>query len=274
MYSITNHAQLETWLAENGWFADGYVAELYPRARPGDVTTARIRLGRQVQGTYRAGQPERRHEFVLHAVGVVSWTYDEDAAHLPEHCMEGVELLNVDRGLGIQFDAPGRIALICRELHVDGPFVIDTTTKPRVSDRDFFAHVAHMPVPLPQDWITWLAEEGLEGTWRSYGGEAKAPENVPYPDYAGWFLQERERVPDTRGGVFFRQIAVREQRLALHLEKWERDADTLWLTLTRLAAGLAGAEIRSGNCTFTGQQWLRYLQDGSLPVQLGGEAGI
>lgn len=260
---IKSRAKLESFLEENDWFEDGYITEINSEFtsdnKPSQVN---IKIGYQIAGDYRAGSPRTIREFTIKASGIKLWTYDK-AFFDSDHCMEGIELL--DDCLGIQFDIPEIVTLICEELVVNGPFDIESTTKPWVSDTEFITTIPDMSVPLPQKWISWLQEEGFKVSWRFAGSDAKSPDEVSFPDYSGWFIQKTEKIDTTDYGIFFFHVEDKDGKLYLHIENRDTDAD-LWLVMTKVLARMPGVTISCGNCTFSGEQWMKYLADGMYPI--------
>ncbi|WP_019849581.1 hypothetical protein [Desulfitobacterium sp. PCE1] len=264
MIRINSRAELESFLEENHWFEDGYITELNSEVLSDNkLSSVHIRIGYQIAGDYRAGNPRTVREFTIKACGIKLWTYDDKTCFNPEHCMQGIELL--DDGMGIQFDIPEIVTLICEELIVNGPFDIESITKPWLSEREYIATIPGREVPLPEEWISWLQKEGFNVSWRFAGSEAKLPEKVSYPDYSGWFLQKTDKVKTTDFGVFFFHVEDKEGRLFLHIENKDSDVD-LWFAITKIIAQMPRATILCGNCTFSGEQWIKYLADGTYTV--------
>ena len=99
--------------------------------------------------------------------------------------------------------------------------------------------------------------------WRVAEGIAEAAEQVPAA-YEGWFLQQPERVPATKGGVFFSQCRAYGDEFRLGIGNEDHDSQS-WLALAQIVGSFPDVVIRAGNCRLTGEQWLQYLKDQSLP---------
>jgi hypothetical protein len=264
MIYIKSRDELESFLAENYWFEDGYITELYREIAPDNKPlSVNIRIGYQIAGDYRAGSPQTIREFNIKACGIKLWTYDEKTCFDPDHCMQGIELL--DDCMGIQFDIPEIVTLICEKLIVNGPFDIESITKPWISNREYMATIPGITVPLPQEWISWLQKEGFTVSWRFAGSDAKPPDVVPFPDYSGWFIQKTEKVETTQFGIFFFHVKDKDEKLSLHIRNEDKYVD-LWFAMTKVIAQMPGVTISCGNCTFSGEQWMKYLADGTYPV--------
>src|SRR5690349_8718976 len=120
---INSRNALEDWLTENFGFQDGYVAELFPPSTTDTpVTEVRLRLRYQIEGGYEAGTPITYKEYLIRANGVKLWTYTENTAFSPSHCVERVDTLDDKDGfLTIQLDVPEFVILKCEELLVEDP---------------------------------------------------------------------------------------------------------------------------------------------------------
>jgi hypothetical protein len=232
------------------------------------IKSVQIRIGYQERGTYEAGTPKTLKEYTLTASGIRLWTFTNHTNFVPEHCIEGVDIL--DNELGIQFDVPEIVKLACQEITVDGPRLIETVTKPWVSKRETFFESNLDMIPSPADWINWLREEGLDVVWRFGGSEAQPLDKVPYPDYSGWFLQLRERISQSEFGVFIRHLALKNGILRLGIQMYDPDSLQLWYAVNKTLSKLPQTTVRSGNCTFSGQEWNTCLVDGSMPTRYNG----
>lgn len=266
MLHVTSREQLESFLSEHYWFEDGYVTEVHPKHDEVDNSSSvSITLGYQIVGNYKAGSPRTIRTFKLEASGVKVWTYDKKMSFNPDFCMQdGVDL--IDEGLGIQFDIPERVMLMCDEMIIEGPFDINTITKPWVSSSDFAASVPGKNVPLPQDWIDWLLQEGFDVSWRFAESDPKPANVVPFPDYSGWFLQKTEKILTTKFGIFFFHVRAKDGNVSLHIRKEDEGIDDLWYVVTKVIARMPEVIINCGNCTFSGEQWIKYLENETYPV--------
>ena len=163
------------------------------------------------------------------------------------------------------------VKLICDSIIVEGPFLKKSIRKPWVSERYIFFYMKESQIPKPSEWVQWLGEMGLNVSWRFGGSEAKLEEKVPYPDYAGWFLQETFKIPTTQFGVLFTNVGFYNGKLSLSLEKYDKDIDELWNEITRvLVRKIQKIEIFCGNCRFNGSEWLEYLNSKTIPENMYG----
>ncbi|MCS4162995.1 hypothetical protein [Sphingobacterium sp. BIGb0116] len=52
-------------------------------------------------------------------------------------------------------------------------------------------------VPRPLFWKEKLSKYGHDILFRYYSGEERQPEQVPYPDYQGYYIQLADRISST-----------------------------------------------------------------------------
>ncbi|MFS1514409.1 hypothetical protein VQL36_18565 [Chengkuizengella sp. SCS-71B] len=180
-----------------------------------------------------------------------------------DHCVEGVVPIKLSVGIGIEFDLPEMVQLHCEALYIDKPIYIRTITKPWVSEKYLFANVKNTILPKSFAWIKLLELKGFKTSWRYGGSEIKLPEQVPYPDYSGWFLQETNKVKDTEFGVFIENVKVENNGFYIAINRYESEIN-LWLAVTKVIAELPNVQIETGNCEFTGEQWINYIETGVL----------
>jgi hypothetical protein len=271
MKVIENTKDLETWLDENYWFEDGYVAEITTHKNEHKmIDLVEIRLGYQIEGTLEGGTPITLKEYIIKAKNIKLWTFSDKTMYDIDNCITELDIINDCDGIGIELDVPELVRLICNSIIVEGPFLKKSIRKPWVSDRHISFYIKDGQVPKPSEWIQWLSEIGLNASWRYGGSEAKSDYDVPFPDYAGWFLQETYKIPTTQFGVFFCNVGFYEGKLSLSLEKYDKNIDGLWSAVTTVLALKPQVEILSGNCRFNGSQWLEYLNSKIVPENMYG----
>jgi hypothetical protein len=264
MTTIKENSQLESWLKENYYFVDGYINELGPIMKDeSGKDIVRFRVGIQTKGSWKAGSKVTYREFVFLARGIMKWTYTGNQINQKIGIQE-MSALEGSTRLGVEIENGTLMELECSEIIIQGPNIIKTIIKGEVSDRDFGAYFRLKKIPKPNDWIEWLHEEGIQAAWRYHGGEIISPKKVPYPDYTGWFIQRKEKMDSTLGGVFFFEVKKIGPKIGVALQNTESDNE-LWNTITSIIARFPKVKIKSGNCELTGKQWLMYLEDGTLP---------
>lgn len=203
---IESREKLEEWLDQNNWFEDGYVSTI-----EGEPNIAlKITIGYQVEGTYVAGEYQKLIEYDIHPFNVSKWTYSSSHAFSPsrEWCIEGIDL--IEEGFGLKFDTPYTFEIVCSSLEVSEPKSIEGYTQPWTSDSEVFIEAPHKEVPTPDYWIDELRKRGYSVSFRYYSGTAKGVDELPYPDYSGYYIQSTGRVKQSQEGVFFKCITDRK----------------------------------------------------------------
>lgn len=258
MNVIKNKLDLDIWLDENYGFEDGYISELEML----DETTVKIRIGYQIEGTYIAGAPKLLKEFLIIAKGVTGLLNNLQID--PNHCIEGLFQIETSKGLGLELDVPQIIRLCCEELHIEEPTYIKSITKAWISDNVLSANIPKMDIPKPIFWIKKLEKNGFYVSWRYGCSGIKSVEQVPYPDYSGWFIQETDKIKNTQFGIFVSHISSGNEGFNIALDRYEADIK-LWDAIKRIIAELPNVEISIGNCILTGDQLIHYISSGELP---------
>ncbi|MFF2754448.1 hypothetical protein ACFVR1_11970 [Psychrobacillus sp. NPDC058041] len=260
MLRIRKNADLVKWLNDNFGFEDGYVSDI----KKIDKRTVRMCIGIQVEGNYVAGTPKVLMEYTIIAKGVRN--FKNNIQYDPEHCIEGLFHIETTEGIGIEVDLPETVQIYCEEICVEEPRYIRTITKPWVSDNHLYAKVPGWEVPRPVTWIVQLEKKGLRVSWRYGGSEIKLPEQVPYPDYSGWFLQETNKIQYTQFGIFIKHVHPEANGFSISIDNYNYEAEKdLWIALTQVIAEFPDVEIHIGNCKLTGTQWNNYIHSGELP---------
>lgn len=258
MLRIRNNGDLIKWLNDNFDFEDGYVSDI----KKIDERTVRMCIGIQVKGEYVAGTPKVLKEYAIIAKNVRN--FKDNFHYDPDHCMDGLVPIETTNGIGIEVDLPEIVQIFCEELCVEGPKYIRTITKPWVSEYSLYAKVPGREIPKPVTWIEQLEKIGLKVSWRYGGSEIKLPEQVPYPDYTGWFLQKTNKVQYTQFGIFIEHVNFEGTGFTIAISRYEPEED-LWIAVTKVIAEFPNVEIHTGNCILTGTQWIHYLHSGELP---------
>ena len=263
---ISTIEELDRWLDENCWFEDGHVLSLWPEPSVAGnrlPSSVNLQLAYQIAGGWEAGGSRVLRVFGLEAIGVREWSLNTFDSYEPDHCMEGIDRIDTEEGLGLILDVPGRLSLKCSELLIESQFELNEQIKPSLSDHEFSAAVTGQNLPSPGEWIERLRRLGLQAVWRRYGGQAEPTSQVP-SDYTGWLLQTQERIAEHPAGLFFSHCGPNKNGdLVVHIQScYDNHSDALWVACGRVVGSLAGSVVRCGNCRLTGKQWLEYLDGG------------
>jgi hypothetical protein len=259
--SIRSKDELAELLDEFGWFEDGYCLVLTPPPTAAGTPPDRVDLVLRDAGTggLRPGDVRTYRALKLASTDVEDWSFQGDKFfHSPQHCTEGIELVEARDSFGVTIDAPSIARLLARSFAFERLPEVTELVEPWTSGRELHVNAASGQLPTPGDWIDALAREGLVAAWRLYGDDPAALSRVPEDDYNGWFLQRPERTSDGHGGVMF-TASDDGRRLVMSLQRWEAD-DELWDAIRRAAARiLREATFTSGNSTFLATEWLAHL---------------
>lgn len=270
MKVFKQRTDFEEWLDDNYWFEDGYISEITTyEDEHTNIDFVEIRIGYQIEGTLEGGTPITLKEYVIRASNIKLWTFSDDTIYNPDNCISGIETIDECNGIGFEIEVPELIKLICDVITVEGPFLKKSICKPWVSERYVFFYIKEGLIPRPSEWVEWLNQIGLDASWRHGGSEAKPVGIVPYPDYAGWLLQETYKIPTTQFGVLFTNIGFEKGKLSLSIEKYDNNIDDLWNAVNRvLSKNIKKIEVSCGNCRFNGSQWLEYHNSKKIPEDM------
>ncbi|MCR6488662.1 hypothetical protein M8542_38115 [Amycolatopsis sp. OK19-0408] len=156
------------------------------------------------------------------------------------HCVEEPASWEHDGLVTVEFFAPLRIRVTAAAFELARLRTERRVVLPEPSANACTFDLAEVP-PLGPDVV-----------WRTLGGPAGTPAD---PD--GWFLQRRDRLANSRTGVFCATSADR-----VTFERHDAD-DDLWRAV-RLSGRHAG-RVWSGNCVFRPGDWVEWVRTGALP---------
>lgn len=261
---IKNKEELEEWLDQNYWFEDGYVSKI--EGEPDG--TLRITVGYEIEGTYVAGESQKLKEFEISPKNVSKWTYSKEHPFSPSHewCIKGIDL--ADDGLGLKFETPYIFEMVCSTLEISNPRIIEGYTQPWTSDRGIYIVAPHREVPTPAYWIKELKKSGLEGSFRYYCGAAKGVNELPYPDYSGYYIQATDRIEESQEGIFFNAITNEKNELRISLELKDEESGEVWRAILRIFSNWENIKISCGNVVFEQAEWSGFLETGRYPERI------
>lgn len=254
---IVSRQQLQAWLEEHGWFEDGFISRISAPDEPLQLT-----IGYQMSGSLIAGDPKRTVEFDLLPQAVSLWNGPSTVD--PEDLIEGIGL--IDEGLGIEVDFP-KIHLACAEIEVSEPRYFDTLTKPWTSDREVDVSMSGTVPPTPQFWIDAFHKNGLNVGFRYLGSEMIEADNVPFPNYSGYFIQHLDRMSESQYGLFVFAIWPKDNRCMIRLQDDHQSSDLLQVA-HRIMSSWQVLEVHCGNVRLKGQEAAEFLRSGRLPERL------
>lgn len=255
---IDNYIDLSDWLAENDNFADGNIIEI-------NENPLEIIVGLDIEGSYKANTKKKIQTYNIFPTEIICWTFDGTQTAIGEdYCIESIEAISYKEKVCLEFITTEYFRLEAKSLIIEKGKIIETTYKPWISDSNIFATVRLKVVPQPSFWTEKLREYGYNVSFRYFSGEAKQLEDVPYPDYQGYYLQLNNRIQISNEGIFFMHLHLENENLSLNIENKDKELSEVWYVLNKIIADLPNAQINSGNCEYTGEEWKQILQNRTL----------
>jgi hypothetical protein len=254
---IKTSEELAAWLEEHHWFEERYLLNMRADDADGRPRTITVELGEAIAGSYEANSEVTLKVFALTACGLKEWRLPEQLDFGIDTFLQSVEAEAVDEGVRILIDDDFMVH--CAQLQVRQLPDRREIVPARPSDDAFYATVEDQHLPTPSDWVGWFGDHGEKVVWRMYGEPARPPDQVPEADYEGWFLQREDAVAATTGGLFIFHCRTRAPGFFLSVQKGEA-SEGLWTAMQQIIGGFSKVEVESGNCRFTGQEWLEYLR--------------
>lgn len=262
---ITEKTKLAQWVEANHGFHDFYIKSLSPVvSHPMDVELVQMVFGYQIEGDYHAGHPQKMKEFRVNFHRVKNWNLINPNMYSVEACYECLEMEESSDLLCLLIDPPADLKIKCEEIEVESESVINTVTKPFVTDVQVYVDMGENPLPSPKNWIDLLSKHNVEPlSWRTYGGPRVEADLVPM-DYDGWFLQENGFLEKTLGGILF-SIGSTNGQSSFGIENRGYGEAPLWEPIKKALCDLDFKRASSGNVTFKREEWIEFLRSGKFP---------
>ncbi len=258
--TIQTFNDLDKWLSDNFYFEDGHILAI-------NENPLEIIVGYNVKANYKANSERHILPFKIIPSKFYEWTFDKDVANVGnDNYIEGIEACEVENGICLEFYTPATFRLVTNSLEIEEQELIKTTFKPWTSEKEMYLTTDLSEIPRPEFWKEELKKYGYDILFRYYAGDVRLPEQVPYPDYQGYYIQLVDRISSTQEGIFLKHLKVENGKLSLSFENKDEKLKNVWDDLTLILADLPNAKINSGNCEFTGTKWKQYLADKLLPT--------
>lgn len=258
--TIHTYTDLDEWLSDNFYFEDGHVLAI-------QENPLEIIVGYNVKASYKANSERHIQAFKIIPSKVMEWVFEKERIAIgDENYIEYIEASNVENGLCLEFSTPIMIRLVTDALIIEEQELIKTRFKPWVSETELSLTTDFPEIPRPEFWREALSKYGHEIVFRYYAGDERQPNQVPYPDYQGYYIQLADKINSTQEGIFLRHLNLENGKLNLTFENNDEELQHVWDDLTLILADFPNAKISSGNCEFTGAQWKQYLVDNVLPT--------
>ncbi|QQS35007.1 MAG: metallophosphoesterase [Ignavibacteriales bacterium] len=226
-----------------------------------------IIVGYNVNANYKANSERHILPFKIIPSKIYEWTYDKAMTSVGDkNYIESIEVIEVENGICLEFSTPVTIRLVTDSLVIEELELIKTTFKPWTSETEIYLTSDFSEIPRPEFWKENLSKYGHNILFRYYAGDERQPEQVPYPDYQGYYIQLADRIKSTQEGIFINYLKLKNAKLSLSFENKDEDLKDVWNDLTSILADFPNAKIYSGNCEFTGIEWKKYLTDKILPT--------
>lgn len=259
---IRTYKELNDWLTENYYFEEGHI--LTVQENPLEIV-----VGFNVDATYEANSERQIKAFKLIPSKVIEWTFDRNSVVLGDgNYMEGVEPLNFGKTFGLEFSTPSIIRLVTDKLEVTELPLIRTIFKPWISDNEIFITSDINEIPKPEFWKAKLSYFKHDISFRYYSGKEKQPQDMPYPEYSGYYIQLTEKINTTDEGIFISHIGLQDDKLIVSFENKDEQLSDVWRDLTLILSDFPNVKISCGNCEFDGMGWKEYLKNGKIPSDI------
>ncbi len=251
--TIHKFNELDKWLSDNFYFEDGHVLSI--KENPLEIV-----VGYNVKANYKANSERHILSFKIIPSKIIEWTFDKELISLGDDNYLGcIETSEVESGICLEFSTPATIRLVAGSLVIEEQELIKTTFKPWVSETEIYLTTDLYEIPKPEFWREKLSKYGHDILFRNFGGDKRQPEQVPYPDYQGYYIQLADRINSTEEGIFLKHLKAENGKLSLSFENKDKGLKNVWNDLTIVLSDFPNAKINSGNCEFTGTEWKQYL---------------
>lgn len=257
---IQTFNDLDKWLSDNFYFEDGHILAI-------NENPLEIIVGYDIESNYRANSERHILPFKIIPSKIIEWSFNKEIVNLGgDNYIECIEAIEVENGICLEFSTPTTIRLVTDSIFIEEQEIIKTTIEPWASETKMYLTTDLSEIPRPEFWKDKLSEYGHKILFRYYSGDEKQPEQVPYPDYQGYYIQLADRINLTQEGIFIEHLKVKNGKLSLSFENKDEELRNVWDDLTIVLADFPNAKISSGNCEFTGTKWKKYLTDRILPT--------
>lgn len=260
MKTFITDQELDAWLASHDYFEDGYILRV-------DFQPLKINVGYTVKGNYKAYSEQEIVAFQLIPGKILEWTcLHEDFTPSQKYIIDSIQPLAFQGGIGLK--VPGILTFLTDRLTITEPEIIKTTFQPWLSDREIFVSFEMHQIPKPIFWKQKLDALGYPIIFRYYAGPAMNSEELPYPDYTGYFIQIADRIAESSEGIFIQHLSKEEEVISFHFVNMDEKLQNVWSALMSIFSDLPFVKIQSGNCEFSGLEWKKLLE-GHLTEQEG-----
>lgn len=259
MEFIRNYKELNHWLEKNNYFEDGQILQI-------DLNPLVITIGYMIEGNYVANTEKSILSFKITPHNILEWTFSFKDCIPSEDCyIECITALEVDKCVALELMLPPSLLLVAESLTISDSEIVKTTFKPWISPTYISVKAPIIFIPRPDFWIEKLQNLGHDVKFRYFSGEGKQPEQIPYPNYSGYFIQLTDNIRDSQMGIFIESLLIQNDIVIMSFSNRDRSLDNVWTSMSVVLADLPHVEISCGNCKFTGEEWKQLLKDKQYP---------
>lgn len=254
MEHLADLPSLVAWLESHSYFEDGYLLEI-------GRSPLSITIGYTISGNYVANTPRKILSFKLTPQNVIEWK-GPSACLIPSNdtFFGGIDPLDVVEGIGIQLCFEPPLALIAKSLTIDSPIIIETTFTTWTDPNACYLKAPMEAVPPPKWWLDKCREHGFDIAFRYYRGKRKSTEEVPYPNYTGYFLQLVDLIDRTDKGILFDWVYIEKGIVHISLKNKDMPETGVWSAVKMIIADIPHVVINSGNMSFTSEDFKQLLK--------------
>lgn len=249
MIEVTTYEEFDSWLSENNYFEDGCIPQI--------VLEPLSIMVEDTEGGFKAYSKRTHKTFKITPINVIEWKcYDIPSSN---HCIEGIDPVEVEKGVSLKIPYP-LIQLTAESFQISGSVISTSIVAPELNNELIYIETKLIKPPTPAFWIEQFKMAGFDIVFRYYKGAEKKAEDVPYPDYTGYFFQLRDSLDDSDGGIFIGGVRSKEGKVFMHFSCKETKLHPVWIYLTSVLADFPDVKIACGNLDLTGDEWKEMLK--------------
>jgi hypothetical protein len=215
------------------------------------------------EGNFKAYSKRTYKRFKITPINVIEWKcYGIPSS---DHCIEGIEPVQVEKGVSLKNPYP-LIQLTAESFQISDPEFSSYIVQPKLNNEYISFEAMISRPPTPSFWIEQFKNAGFDIVFRYYKGTEKKVEDVPYPDYTGYFFQLRDSLNDSSGGIFIGGVRSMDDKVFMHFSYKEQKLQKAWICLTSVLANLPDVKIACGNLELNGDEWLQVIESKKYPT--------
>lgn len=256
MIEVRTYEELDSWLNENNYFEDGSVPQI--------TLDPLVISVEDTEGIgYKAYSKLTHKTFTITPINVIEWTCYEIPSS--DHCIEEVGPVKVDKGVSLKIPYP-LIQLTAEAFQISGPKISHSIVEPELDNERISIETKLPSPPTPAFWIEQFKNAGFDIVFRYYKGVEKPVDEVPYPNYTGYFFQLRDSLNESSGGIFIGNVRSKDEKVWMQFSYKEQKLQKAWVYLTSILADFPDVKLACGNLELTCGDWKKILESGKYPL--------